>query len=159
MTTPAIAPDAPAPAEATRFLRAAQGILQTYRVWLGEACRVQHLSRTQFFALNAIAETGGLKNVELAHCLGLTPGAASNMADRLEAQGLLQRDADPRNRRSVLLTLTPAGRQTLAEIGAAKEARERDAFEKLGEAEQALLIRALERWREILESDTPGGRL
>lgn len=48
---------------------------------------------------------------ELRHELGITVGAASKLADRLEKEGLVQRQPHPSDRRSSLVALTPAGEQ------------------------------------------------
>ncbi|GAA3798575.1 MarR family winged helix-turn-helix transcriptional regulator [Cellulomonas soli] len=46
---------------------------------------------------------------ELRADLGITVGAASKFVDRLERDGLAVRSAHPSDRRSSLVTLTPAG--------------------------------------------------
>ncbi|WP_315094107.1 MarR family transcriptional regulator [uncultured Cellulomonas sp.] len=46
---------------------------------------------------------------ELRTELGITVGAASKLVDRLERDGLVVRSAHPHDRRSSLVTLTPAG--------------------------------------------------
>lgn len=51
---------------------------------------------------------------ELRHELRITVGAASKLADRLEKEGLVQRQPHPSDRRSSLVALTPAGEQALA---------------------------------------------
>jgi DNA-binding MarR family transcriptional regulator len=52
--------------------------------------------------------------------LQLTSGAITNRVSRLERAGLLTRDLDPNDRRSVLVTLTPAGRDRAHEVFAIK---------------------------------------
>jgi DNA-binding MarR family transcriptional regulator len=52
--------------------------------------------------------------------LQLTSGAITNRVSRLERAGLLTRDLDPNDRRSVLVTLTPAGRARAHEVFAVK---------------------------------------
>lgn len=46
----------------------------------------------------------------LARTLMLSPAAMTNRLDRLEAAGRIARRLDPDNRRSMLVTLTAAGR-------------------------------------------------
>ncbi|MDF3288197.1 MarR family winged helix-turn-helix transcriptional regulator [Streptomyces silvisoli] len=60
--------------------------------------------------------------------LQLTSGAVTNRVRRLESSGWVTRDFDPDDRRSVLVTLTPAG-----------EKRALDVFAVKTEAEYALL--------------------
>ncbi|MFS4580553.1 MarR family winged helix-turn-helix transcriptional regulator [Phaeobacter sp. C3_T13_0] len=46
---------------------------------------------------------------ELARMLQTVPSSVTTAADRLEAQGLIQRSRDPQDRRAWLLSLTPEG--------------------------------------------------
>jgi DNA-binding MarR family transcriptional regulator len=65
-------------------------------------------------ALRSIASHQGEGRVaELQADLGITVGAASKLADRLERDGLVERRANPGDRRSSLLELTDAGQTTL----------------------------------------------
>ena len=61
-------------------------------------------------ALRVVARHQGRARVlELQNEMRITVGAASKFADRLERDGLLERRANPDDRRSSLLTLTAAG--------------------------------------------------
>jgi MarR family multiple antibiotic resistance transcriptional regulator len=61
-------------------------------------------------ALRLIRARGASARVQdLALDLGITPGAASKFVDRLEQQGLVQRNSHPTDRRSSLVALTEAG--------------------------------------------------
>ena len=51
---------------------------------------------------------------ELRQELRITVGAASKLADRLEKEGLAQRQPHPSDRRSSLIALSPAGERALA---------------------------------------------
>jgi DNA-binding MarR family transcriptional regulator len=52
--------------------------------------------------------------------LQLTSGAITNRVRRLELNGWVTRDLDPDDRRSVLVTLTPAGKKRALEVFSAK---------------------------------------
>lgn len=79
-------------------LWASDGIsLQTYEVLL-------RVSR---------AEHGFLTMSELAGAVSLTTGGITRLADRLTAEGLVERGACPTDRRKVHLTLTPRGHEVL----------------------------------------------
>ncbi len=54
------------------------------------------------------------------HLVTLTSGAMTNRIDRLEALGLVVREADPNDRRGLLITLTPKGRKLADEAIAAR---------------------------------------
>ncbi|MFE0423505.1 MarR family winged helix-turn-helix transcriptional regulator [Streptomyces sp. NPDC058953] len=53
--------------------------------------------------------TAGAKPGELARSAGMTPRNATGLVDTLEREGLVGRDPDPADRRSVLVRITPAG--------------------------------------------------
>jgi DNA-binding MarR family transcriptional regulator len=67
-------------------------------------------------ALQVLATTGPAQVSTLAGATGMLPSSASRLSDRLAAAGLVERGASPTNRRATLLSLTPAGREVLAEL-------------------------------------------
>jgi len=73
------------------------------------------ISLGQLHALRVVSRYGGRARVqELSSDIGITVGAASKLADRLERDGLASRSPNPANRRSSLIALTAAGQQALA---------------------------------------------
>lgn len=71
------------------------------------------LSVPQFRALAFLDRNPGACLSSVADHLGVTTATASVIIDRLVRRGLLVRAADPRERRRLVLTLTPAGVQHL----------------------------------------------
>jgi DNA-binding MarR family transcriptional regulator len=69
----------------------------------------------------------------LRHCQ-VTSGAISNRLARLEAQGWVRRDIDPRDRRQVLVTLTPDGNKRADALIAAKTETEQRMFAQVDRA-------------------------
>lgn len=63
----------------------------------------------------------GLRMSALSRYLMVTGGNVTGLTDELERDGLVTRDEDPSDRRSFLLRLTDAGRQTFDVIAAAHE--------------------------------------
>jgi DNA-binding MarR family transcriptional regulator len=80
-----------------------------------EAALARHgLTTGEFDVLAALRRAGPpfvLTPTALARTMVLSPAAVTNRLDRLEAAGLVRRDLDPGNRRSILVTLTPEGRE------------------------------------------------
>jgi DNA-binding MarR family transcriptional regulator len=76
----------------------------------------------QFEFLRFIASRGSARVYDLAHEMAITVGATSKAVDRLEASGRCRRTANPHDRRSSLVTLTPAGERILAEATPTVEA-------------------------------------
>ena len=61
------------------------------------------LNVTDLQCLNLLDLQGELTPGELARCCGLTTGGATVVLDRLEKAGYLRREANPRDRRSLLI--------------------------------------------------------
>ena len=66
-------------------------------------------------ALNALADLGPVSQQRVATELGISGTMLVQVADHLEAAGLVERRRDPDDRRVQLLTVTPAGREVLQE--------------------------------------------
>ena len=67
------------------------------------------LSIPQFRTLEFLVRQPGTCLIHLADHLGVSLPTASNLVDRLVRRGLITRTQDPRERRRVVLTLTPPG--------------------------------------------------
>jgi DNA-binding MarR family transcriptional regulator len=78
------------------------------------AQRPHELSYAQFGLLFGLAERGELSASELASYADVAPGTATEMLDGLEAAGLIERRRSERDRRSVLVSLTPHGSELLS---------------------------------------------
>lgn len=68
----------------------------------------------QFEFLRFIARGETTRVYDLAHEMAITVGATSKAVDRLEASGRCRRTANPGDRRSSLVEITPAGASLLA---------------------------------------------
>jgi len=78
----------------------------------GEMCRKLALNASQFACLLAIPEQAGeLRVQQVAKVMGLSPSRASRIVDSLVRAGLLDRRTMDSDRRTQLVTLTPAGRE------------------------------------------------
>ncbi|MEG8182801.1 MarR family transcriptional regulator [Nocardia terpenica] len=73
---------------------------------------------------------------QLVTDLQLTSGAITNRVRQLEQKGWVTRDFDPTDRRSVLITLTPAGEKRAMEVFAVKTDTEHAALSALSPATQ-----------------------
>ena len=94
------------------------------------------LSLPKLFALEVIREAGeSLPLGQLAERLSCVKSNVTQLADRLEADGFINRALDPTDRRSRLAVLTTAGRRACDEGLRLRERVERDLFEELTEDE------------------------
>jgi DNA-binding MarR family transcriptional regulator len=85
------------------------------------------LSLGRFQTLRVIDGRSGCRVQDIAQDLAITVGGVSKVVDRLVASGHCVRSANPDDKRSSLITLTPVGEQGLA-VGTASfedELRER----------------------------------
>ncbi|MCE2909318.1 MAG: MarR family winged helix-turn-helix transcriptional regulator [Betaproteobacteria bacterium] len=101
------------------------------------------LTPVQYAALQAVANTPGTDQRSLARTIGLDTSTLGGVIDRLEARGLVQRNASPDDRRVRLLTLSRAGGELLAQaVPAMLRAQER-MLEPLPARERAAFLRML----------------
>jgi DNA-binding MarR family transcriptional regulator len=101
------------------------------------------LSPHQARALRVIGDGDGTRVSDLADALRIAPRSATEVADGLEARGLVERAPDPSDRRAVLLRATPDGRRIRDEVDAARAADARELFGRLSPADRAALARIL----------------
>jgi len=74
------------------------------------------LDENAYPVLSGLARTGPRNAADLAAVIGLDRSGVSRHASRLEAAGLVRREADPADRRSVLLVLTDEGAAAVREM-------------------------------------------
>lgn len=70
----------------------------------------------QYNTMGILHEQGNMKMGDLARRLGVTMGAATNLADKLVSAGCVSRQRDENDRRVVRLTLTAKGKRQVEEI-------------------------------------------
>ncbi len=97
------------------------------------------LSLSDGRCLTTIGTFEPLSVKDLAHKANLNKGQASRAAQALVDQGLVRKEDSASDGRGVVLTLTPAGRQAFARTMAMVNARNREIFGCLSEAEQQQL--------------------
>ncbi len=121
------------------LLRAARGQRQRWRETLAPWDLSPHHAR----ALRVVTDRTGTRLSDLAEALHIAPRSATEVADALQARGLVERTPDPTDRRAVVLTPTAEGRRVQAEIAAARAADTRDLFARLDPADRGTLARIL----------------
>jgi DNA-binding MarR family transcriptional regulator len=71
------------------------------------------VSLPTFEFIQVISRVPGCRVQDIAASLSITVGGTSKIVDRIEAAGLCARHANPGDRRSSIIELTPAGRRLL----------------------------------------------
>ena len=95
-------------------------VARMLRTYADQLARQFGISRAQWGVLVRLDRSEGLKQSELAEILDLQPISLTRLLDRLAESGLIERRADPNDRRANRLFLTPAARpllEQLAELG------------------------------------------
>ncbi len=98
------------------------------------------LSLTKLMALKALDEAGEPVPLgQFAERLSCVKSNITQLVDRLEADGLVARKPDPRDRRTILAALTTAGRRACHDGVRMQRETERDLSSSLTRAEAAHL--------------------
>ena len=108
------------------------------------------VTRAQWKVLFRLSRTPGLRQVELADMLDVEPITLSRIVDRLQDAGLVERIADPADRRAWRLQVTEQARPLITKLRALAEILVDEAFAGLSEADVALMRANLTRIRENL---------
>src|SRR5215207_6238986 len=109
------------------------------------------LSPSLTSALATVEGHGPLTPSELAARERVQRPTVSRIVYRLELAGLVARAADPGDRRSALISVTPAGRELLAVVRTRKDAFLSERLEALGAEDRATLERAAALLEGMLE--------
>lgn len=90
-------------------------------------------------------DDAGVRLRDLAERLRIAPRSTTDVVDQLESRGLVERAADPADRRAVRIRLTDAGRGLLRRVHEARRTEAADFFAVLAPADRAELARLLAR--------------
>ncbi len=93
-------------------------VARMLRTYADQRARQFGISRAQWTVLIRIDRTEGLKQSELADILDMQPISLTRLLDRLAENGLIERRADPNDRRANRLYLKPAARPMLEQLAA-----------------------------------------
>jgi len=96
--------------------------------------------------------TDGLRMSALSRYLMVTGGNVTGLTDELEKDGMVQRDAEPGDRRSVRVALTPKGRKVFERMASEHEGWVIELFGGVAEAERHQLYDLLGRLRVQLST-------
>ncbi len=91
-------------------------VARLLRVDADKRARCQGMTRAQWAILIWLERQPGLSQKELAELLEVEPISVARLIDRLEARGMVERRADPRDRRIWRLHLLPPAGAVLREI-------------------------------------------
>jgi DNA-binding MarR family transcriptional regulator len=114
------------------------------------ACRTVNLTRAKFGALKVLVQAGEPVPLgQMAEHLFSVRSNATQMVDRLAAEGLVQRVFDPKDRRTVLAQITEEGHQRYTACRLAIRDVEREILEQFTLEEREQFISFLNRLEEM----------
>jgi DNA-binding MarR family transcriptional regulator len=122
---------------------------------LDEALASHRLTRPSYLVLDALERANGeaLSQRELVARVRRTAGTVSVRLGRLQRAGLITREPDPENRRSVTVTLTDRGREWLRAARPDYEEQAQRLSEALAPAGRTALGEQLASWLSFFEPD------
>ncbi|MEJ8820597.1 MarR family transcriptional regulator [Variovorax humicola] len=101
------------------------------------------LTPVQYSALQGIENSPGVDQRTLARTIGFDTSTTASVIDRLEARGLVQRNASPTDKRVRLLTLTDEGRTLLADVVPSMRRAQERMLDPLSSTDRAEFMRML----------------
>ena len=105
--------------------------------------RREGLSMVQINVLMRIYYHGDCDISTLLESLQVSKAAAGQLVERMEQQGLVERRANPQDRRARSLSLTARGRTLVEDSIAARQAWMADLIDRIAPEERAATIKAL----------------
>lgn len=139
----------------TNFTYVIKQLELALRPHFNQICTDAGLSAAQYTALTVLRRRPDLTSSELARRSFVRAQTMAATIDPLLTAGLVSRSQDPQHRRRMLLRLTPAGEERLAEIAPRMRALEELVVADLTADEQAEFARSLRSARHSLDTAGP----
>lgn len=139
------------PSEVERFTEAWDAfVLAIRRSQARGAQAPDALTLAQYYLLAPLEHERGVALSRLAESAGIAPPTATRIIDGLEKAGLVRRERPETNRRTVLVSLTPAGRRRVASKRTELAERRRRLYENLEPDERRQSERLLRHLAELI---------
>jgi DNA-binding MarR family transcriptional regulator len=133
-------------------------VARTLRTKFDQKARATHaMTRAQWVILSRLDRQPGMSQNEMAAVCEVEPITVARLIDRLEARGLVERRADPADRRIRRLHLLPAAKPILETITDARESMNARITAGLDEKTRNTLIDALLVLKENLANEALTG--
>jgi MarR family transcriptional regulator for hemolysin len=146
----------PTPSRQIAFL--ISDLARLLKTYVDQHARRYGMTRAQWQLLSRLERCEGLKQFELAEMLDLQPITLTRLVDRLCDNGLIERRADPDDRRAKRLYLTEAARPLMDRLAVLGEEIMGEVLAGLNGADVELMLtklgRAKENLREAIQKST-----
>jgi MarR family transcriptional regulator, organic hydroperoxide resistance regulator len=113
---------------------------------------VDEITDTQFIVLRALRK-GPCNTSFLAHMLGVTLSAVTALINRLHRMGLVTRQRHEKDRRQVVITITPKGIKLLGEVEEKRNLLLALYLAKVSESERNQLLELLQKAVNLFEQE------
>lgn len=127
-------------------------IIRATQLGAKDLARKAGLTASQMVVLQMLKDGGEVTPRQVARAMDLTQATVTTLLDRLQARGMITRTRSTRDRRSVTLALTPAGREHLDRAPSTLQDRFIGDFKKLEPWEQTSLLAALQRIGHLMHA-------
>jgi MarR family transcriptional regulator for hemolysin len=127
------------------------------RTYADQRARELNTTRAQWAVLSRLQRCEGVKQSELAEALDIAPITLARLIDKLAAAGLVERRADPADRRAHRLYLTAKAAPALTALGALAEDVMGRALVGLDDATIDTLLKGLTTIKANLKSELHSG--
>ena len=138
----------PSPSRQMAFLLS--DLARLLKTYVDQQARQFGMTRAQWQVLSRLERSEGLKQAELAEMLDLQPITLTRLVDRLCANGLIERRADPDDRRAKRLFLTEEARPLMDRLAVFGEELMGEVLAGIDDNEVQLLLSKLGRAKENL---------
>ena len=118
-------------------------------------CHGLNVTQVQYGILNVLEGTTALDQGSLGAQMGIDRTNVADVVARLEKRGLVKRVVNTADRRSKLVSITPAGRKMAKELSMAMVTAQEILIGPLSEKEQATLMKLLQK---LLAAHNDGAR-
>lgn len=138
-------------------------LIDTITEWVQQLIRMNALVAadlglipTDLHCLHVLRQLGPVTTGRLGEQVGISPGAASRMIDRLEANGFVQRARDAVDRRKVTVSATDVGLRRASAAYGELTARTRRDLDEFTASEMSVLTRFVRKSLGSVESAATG---
>ena len=135
-------------------------VARLIRTRIDQRARAYGTTEAQWIILARLDRQPGMSQNELATICEVEPITVGRLVDRLEARGMVERRADPTDRRVRRLHLLPASEPIIKEIAQYREGLDSEITEGLfGPAREALVDALLHIKMKLAAEPTDGAKL
>lgn len=115
--------------------------------------REENLTPKDIVVMLLVSKKDNCAITKLADYLGVPFSTFTEVLDRLESKGLIERTPNPESRRSMLVTSTPTGLKLVDKITKKVEKKMSEIFNELSEEEYHLIFKVLNALNEYLNDE------